>query len=126
MRFSSSMKALGLGEIGGARPVLDGKPVDAIAAGLADDAARAAGDLGDGVRAEVVDDLVERALDGRQRGELLDQLVAPAHGLAAVHRVAVLVDDGARERVALGVGVGLEELRREASGRDSRGHIPAA
>ena len=59
---------------------------------LADDAARAAGHLGDHVGAEALDDLVERAGHGRQRGELLDQAVAARDGLAALDRLAVAID----------------------------------
>ena len=49
----------GLGEIGRGGAVLDHQPI-----ALADDAARAAGDLGDHVGAEALDDLVERARTG--------------------------------------------------------------
>ena len=119
-------EALGLGEIGRARAVLDGKPVDAVAAGLLDDAARAARHLGDGVGAEVMDDLVERAADRRQRGEPLDHLVAPAHGLPALDRIAVFVMDGPRIDVALGVRIFLEQLGREGVHQDTRRHIRAA
>ena len=61
----------------------------------------------------MVDDLVERAADRRQRGELLDHLVAPANGLAALDRIAIFVVDGPRIDVALGVRIFLEQLRRE-------------
>ena len=53
----------GLGEIGRRGAGLDHQPI-----ALANDAARAAGNLGDHVRAEALDDLVERARHGRQRG----------------------------------------------------------
>jgi hypothetical protein len=42
----------------------------------------------------MVEDLVERAADRRQRGQLFDQLVAPAHGFPALNRVAVSVMRG--------------------------------
>ena len=77
----------GLGEVGRAGAVLDHQPV-----ALADDAARAAGHLGDHVGAEALDDLVERAGNGRERGELLDQAVAAGDGLAALDRLAVAID----------------------------------
>ena len=81
---------------------------------LADDAARAAGDFGDHVRAEALHDLVERALaPAASDGKLLDQAVAALDGLAALHRLAVAIDRPGRE-VALAVGEGLEELGREA------------
>ena len=51
----------GLGEIRRSRPGLDAEPVIAF-----HDAARAAGDLGDHLGAEAVQDLVERALHRRQ------------------------------------------------------------
>ena len=50
---------------------------------------------------------------GGKRGELLDQPVAALDGLAALHRLAVAVDRP-RGQVAVAVGEGLEELRREA------------
>ena len=74
-------EGLRLGEVGRAGAVLDGKTA---CLALAHDAARAAGDLGDHVGAEALDDLVERALHGRQRGELFDQRVAARDGLAAL------------------------------------------
>ena len=81
-------------------------------AGLADDAARAARHLGDQVRAEPLHDLVERAGDRRERGELLDQAVAAGDGLAALDRLAV-AKDRPRGEVALAVGERLVELHRE-------------
>jgi len=106
-------KTLGLGEIGRARAVLDGKPVDTVAAGLLDDAPRAAGHLGDGVGAKVMDDLVKGTADRRQRRKPLDHLVAPANGLPALNRIAIFVVSGPRIDIAIGVRVFLEQLRRE-------------
>ena len=77
----------GLGEIGRAGAVLDHQPI-----ALANDAARAAGHLGDHVRAEALNDLVERARHRRQRGELLDQTVAARDGFTALDRLAVAID----------------------------------
>ena len=80
---------------------------------LAHDAPSASGDFRHGVRAEVMEDLVERALHRRQRGQMLDQAVAPRLGLARMHGLAV-DEDGTREQVAVLVGVGLVELGRKA------------
>ena len=60
-----------------------------------------------------MDDLVERALHRRQRGQMLDQPVAPRLGLLGMHGLAVH-EDGTREQVAVVVGVGLVELGRKA------------
>ncbi len=59
------------------------------------------------------DDLVERRLDRGQRGQVLDQTVAPFHRLAREDRVAVRIEDGSGMEVALVVGGDLEQLRRE-------------
>ena len=59
-------EALRLGEIDACRAALDGKASLAIVAALANDPPRAAGDLGDRVGPEALDDLVEGALHGRQ------------------------------------------------------------
>ena len=66
-----------------------------------------------GIRAEVMDDLVERGLDGGQRGEMLDQPVAALLRFARMHGLAV-DEDGPGEEMALLVGVGLVQLGREA------------
>ena len=66
---------------------------------LADDPARAAGDLGDHVGAEALHDLVERAGHRRQRGELLDQAVAARDGFPALDRLAVAIDRPGRQRL---------------------------
>ena len=54
-----------------------------------------AGDLGDGLVAETVQNLVERGLHRRQRRELLDQRIAGGHGFLAQDRVALGVGHGA-------------------------------
>ncbi len=53
---------------------------------LPDNPARAARYLGHKIGAEALDDLVERARHGWQRGEPLDQRIAPTGGLAALDR----------------------------------------
>ena len=70
------------------------------------------GDLGHLLAAEVLHDLVERARHRVQRRQVLDQPVAPLHGLAALHGLAV-AQHRARGQVAVAVGVLLEQLRRE-------------
>ena len=110
----------GLGEVGGGRAVLDDEAVT-----LAHHAARASGHFGDEVRAEALDDLVERAGNGRQRSQPLDQLIAAGDGLAALDGLAVSEDGPGRE-VALAVGERLVELHREANERGSREHTRAA
>jgi hypothetical protein len=74
----------GLGEIGRGGAVLDHQLI-----ALTNDAARAARNLRDHVRAEALNDLVERARHGRQRGELFDQSVAARNGFTAFDRLAV-------------------------------------
>ena len=106
------LEGLRLGEVGRSGAVLHGQAVDAVAAELAQDAARAAGDFGDLVGAEAVQDLVEGGRDGRQRGEMLHERVAPFDGLAAHDRIAV-AEDRARGEIALFVGIFLEQLHRE-------------
>jgi len=105
----------GLGEVGPGGPALDGEAVDAILAPLAHDAARATGHLGDHVGPEPLHDLVERPLHGRQRGQALDQPVAPVNGVAALYRVTV-ARDGPGGQVALAVGERLIQLGREGVG----------
>ena len=78
-----------------------------------DDAPRAAGDFGDKIGAEAVQDLVERALHRRQCGQVLDYPVAAFDRLARNDRVAVGVAGRARQDVAFLVAVEIEELRRE-------------
>ena len=100
-------EGLRLGEIGRAGAVFNAEAVR-----LPDDAARAAGDLGDLVGAETLHDLVERAGDRRQRGQPLDHPVASLDSLPALHRLAVAIDRPGRQ-IALAVGEGLEELGRK-------------
>ena len=98
----------GLGKIRGSRTGLDAQAIVAL-----DDAPRTAGDLGDEIGAEAVQDLIERALDRRQGRQMLDHVVAPFDGLARDHRIAVGVISGARADILLVVGVELEQLGRE-------------
>ena len=79
---------------------------------LGDDAPRASRDLGHPVCAEVLHDLVERPRHRVQRRQVLDQPVAPLHGLAALHGLPV-PEHRARGQAAVAVGVLLEQLRRE-------------
>ena len=97
----------GLGEVCGARTGFDQQPI-----ALADDAARAARDFSDHVGSKPLDDLVEGAGHGRQRGELLDEAVAARDGLTALDRLAVAIHRPGTE-VALRIGEGLIELDRE-------------
>ena len=99
-----------LGKIGRSCTVLDCK-----AFALAHDAARAAGDLGDEIGAEALDDLVERAGNGLQRCKPLDQFVATGDGLTALDGLAVSVDRP-RRQIALAVGERLVKLHREGMG----------
>ena len=52
---------------------------------------------------KTLDDLVERSMHRRQRGELFDQPVAPRHGVAALHRLS-LVKHRPRGQIAFAVG----------------------
>jgi hypothetical protein len=106
-------EGLRLGEIGRTRAVFDGEAIDAVRSGLADDPARAARHLGHQLRAEALDDLVERAMDRRQRRELFDQAITAGNGLAALHGLTIAID-GPRGEIALAVGERLIELGREA------------
>ena len=63
-----------------------------------------------------LDDLVERARHGWQRGEPLDQRIAPTGGLAALDRLAV-TDHRPGRQIALAVREGLVELHREGMGK---------
>ena len=113
MRFSSSMKACASARLAEPARALDGETVVPARSRFAHDAPRAPRDLGDHVGAEALDDLVERALDGSKRRQVLDHAVAPLHRLAALDRLAIAIDRPGRE-VALAVGEWLEELGRKA------------
>ena len=108
MRLSSSMKAAVSAKFAEA-----GTGLDAQAIVAPHDAPRAPGDLGDEIGAEAVQDLIERALHRRQRGEMLDHAVAAFDRLARNDRIAVGVVSRARVEIALVVAEELEELRRE-------------
>ena len=62
----------------------------------------------------MVDDLIERGRNRRQRSQALDQPVAPFDGFAGFDGIAVRVRDGPRGQVALAVRERLVELHREA------------
>ena len=55
------------------------------------DPAGSPGDFGDGLVAEVVDQLIQGRRHRRQRGEFLDQRIPRGQRLLAQHRVAVIV-----------------------------------
>jgi hypothetical protein len=81
---------LRLGEIGCCCAVLDHEPVaDVTGARLADDAARAASHLRDEIAPEILDDLVERARNRRQAGQLFDQCGAACNRLTTFDGLAV-------------------------------------
>lgn len=109
------LKGLRFGKIGGTGAVFHRKTVDPVVSAPAHDAARAAGHLRDLVGSETLDDLVERARDGQQRGEVLDQTVAALDRVATLHRLAV-AKDGPRADIAVFVAVFFEQLRRERVG----------
>ena len=113
MRFDVIHERLGLAEIGGAGAVLDDQSIDAITPSLADDPAGAARHLGHDVGAETLHDLIERAMNRRQRRQLLDQAVTTRDGVPALHRLAIS-EDRPRRQVAFAVGERLVELGREA------------
>ena len=107
----------GLGEVGRGGPAAE-REAFAPGVGHLQHPARAPGDLGDGLVPEVLHDLVERGRHGRERGELLDESVAPRGGLLADDGVAVVVEHRARHDVALVVGERLLELHREGVGEE--------
>ena len=86
--------------------------LDDEALALADDAARAAGHLGDGIRTEALHDLVERTGHGRERGEPLDELVASRDRFTALDGLPV-AENGPGGEIALAVGEELVQLHRE-------------
>src|SRR3546814_1537038 len=79
-------EGLRLGKVGRTGPALDAQTITPVITSDTHDAPRAAGDLGDHVRAEALDDLVERTLHRRKRRELLDPAVAPLDVVAALAR----------------------------------------
>ncbi len=83
----------GLGKIGRRCTVLDGQTRRCPVA-LAHDPARAARDLRHHIRAEALDDLIERPRHGGKRTQLLQHLVAPRYGFAAFDRLTI-AEDGA-------------------------------
>ena len=73
----------------------------------------AAGDLGHGVVAEAVHDLVQRRGHRREGGQLPDQRLALGEGLLGEHGIPVFIDGGPAHEVPLLVGEGLLQLDRE-------------
>jgi len=98
---------LRFGQVGRARTVFYAEPV-----ALGDNPPRPPGHLGNQVGAEALHDLVEGALDRRERGQPLDQAIAALDGIPAPHGLAVAIDRP-RGEIALAVREGLEELGRE-------------
>ena len=111
-----SMKAAGLGKIGGGRPGAERQALVA-AIGKLEHPARAPGDLGDGIMPEPVEDLIQRRRHRRQRSELADQFVAGGKRLLALDRVAVAVEHRAAHQVAFLVGEGFLQLHGKAWAR---------
>ena len=86
--------------------------------------ARASGDLGDGLAAETVEDLVQRRLHRRQCRELLDQGIAGSDRFLAQDRVAFGVGHGPGHEIALVVGERLLQLHRECVGQIFQARLP--
>src|SRR3989338_4539997 len=84
-------------------------------AAVSDRLAEPARDLGHEIGAEALDDLVKRPRHWRQRGQLLDQRVAPTGGLATFYCLAV-AHHRPRGEIALAVGEGLVKLHRKGMG----------
>src|SRR3546814_1684211 len=77
-------------------------------------APRPAGHLGDSIRPEMLDDLIERARHRRQCRQSLDHRIAAANGLAVDDRVAVVIAHRPRRKTALIVFARFVELDGEA------------
>ena len=65
------------------------------------------------VGAEALHDLVERAVNRRQRRQLLDQAITTRDGVPALHRLAIS-EGRSRRQVTFAIGKRLVELGREA------------
>ena len=115
--FVAVLEGVGLGDVGQRGAVFD---VKALAG--SDDAAAAAGDLGDHSGAEAVQDLVEGGTNSGERAEVSDHAVAQTNGLGALHGVAIGVEHRARGGGTVVGGVVLELLRRER-GREIIEHV---
>ena len=109
-------ETLRFGEVRGAGSRLGHETSAAIRSGLLHNAAIASGDFRDLVRSEVVQDLIERGLHRRQRGELLDQTVADFDRFSRLHGLAV-EHHGTRLQVAFLVRIALVKLGRETFGK---------
>ena len=114
--FDVVHERLSFAEIGRSGAVLDDQAIDAIGAGLADDAPGTSGHLRNNVGAKALHNLVERAVHRRQRGEMLDQPVASAHRFTALHRLAI-PEHWARRKIAFAIGERLIQLRRKRVGQ---------
>jgi hypothetical protein len=106
-------EGLRLGEIRRPGACLDGETVEPARSSLAHDAPRAPRHLGNQVGAEPLHDLIERTLDRRKRRQPLDHAVAPLDRLAALDRLAIVIDRPGRE-VALAIRERLVELGGKA------------
>src|SRR3546814_16230776 len=114
-------ESAGLGEIGRTRTGFDHEAVaPAVGAGLADDAARSAGHLGDNVGAEALDDLVKRAGNRGLRRQRFDQAIPASDGLATPDRLAIAIYRPGRQ-FALAVGGLLVMRTLEGGGEMSEG-----
>ena len=113
------LSEIGRGRAGSRRPA--GRPPSTFA----DDPARAAGDFCDHVRPETLDDLIKRARNRRQRGQMFDQAsrraTASRHSTGWPSRI-----DRARRQIALAIGEGLIELHREGMRKVIEDIFPAA
>ena len=70
-----------------------------------------------------LNDLVERAGHGIERGETLDHPVAGGDGLAALDRVALGIERGARAQIAVLVCVRFIKLRRKGMLQIGEDHV---
>ena len=102
------------GEVRGGRTRRDGQ-AGAAGGGQREDAARAAGDFGDHVVAEVVHEDVDGGRHGRQGAEFHHQAIAGLEGLLGLDRVAEVVDGGYGDHLALVVDALFLQLRRESA-----------
>src|SRR5262249_46611539 len=88
----------GLGIIGRGRAVLNAETI-----ATADNTLRSAGDFGDKIGAEAVQDLIKRALHRRQGGKMFDHPVAAFDRLARNDGIAVGIKSRARLNISVGV-----------------------
>ena len=106
MRFFTFHEGRRLGEAGRGRTRAQGES-HALRVFDPEHPAGAARDLGHGVMAEVVHDLIEGGGHRRERGQFPDQRFAFDEGLLGEHGVPVRIDGGPAHEVTLLVGEGL-------------------